>query len=69
MIDGTTIGQTPMSVSHTESLRMPQSTDVGQSGPAHRMHTLPRLSPGLERVKRIAFIMFELIEIIASTDV
>ena len=35
-------------------LDMPHSTEVGQSGPPHRMETFASERPGLERMKRIA---------------
>ena len=57
MTFGMITGMRPRKVWYRGRPRMPQSTDVGQSGPPHMMHTLATENPFWERMYRIAFIM------------
>ena len=59
------MGVSPRRRLHRRSLRKPQMTDVGQSGPPHMMLTLAIEMPGWERRMRMAFISRELGETIA----
>ena len=67
MTFGMITGMRPRKVWYSGRPRMPQSTDVGQSGPPHMMHTLAMLMPRCSRMYRIVRISSELIATAART--
>mmetsp|Transcript_25884 Transcript_25884/g.66943 ORF Transcript_25884/g.66943 Transcript_25884/m.66943 type:complete len:263 (+) Transcript_25884:175-963(+) len=52
-------GDVPSIICSSGSFRMPVVTEVGQSGPPTRMHTLGRPSPGCSRILRMERIVSE----------
>ena len=63
----TSTGDVPRTDSYSGTRRMPHSTEVGQSGPPHRMATFAGESPGCMRQYLMARICTELIPTVYRT--